>query len=44
MKIWKIWANSISELKQLYIEADTFDEALAIARKIDIRYNAGQLQ
>ena len=43
-KIWKITANSITELKPLYIEADTFDKALAIARNVDIRYNTGQLQ
>ena len=43
-KIWKIWANSVEEIKPLYIDAKSFDEALEIARKIDIRYNTGQLQ
>ena len=44
-KIWKIWANSsFEELKPVFIDAKSFDEALEIARKIDIRYNTGQLQ
>ena len=43
-KIWKITANMSTGLKPVFIEADTFDKALAIARKIDIRYNTGQLQ
>ena len=44
IKIWKITANMSTGLKPLYIEADTFDKALAIARNVDIRYNTGQLQ
>ena len=43
-KIWKIWANSVEELKPLYIDAFSCDEALKKARKVDIRYNTGQLQ
>ena len=43
-KIWKITANMNTGLKPVFIEADTFDKALAIARNVDIRYNTGQLQ
>lgn len=42
-KIWKITANQDTGLKPVYIDAFSFDEALEIARKIDIRYNAGQV-
>ena len=41
MKVWKIWGNN---LPHLYIEADTFDEALKKAREINKKYNTGQLQ
>lgn len=41
MKVWKIWGN---DLPYLYIEADTFDEALKKAREINKKYNTGQLQ
>lgn len=41
MNIWKIWN---SELPELDIEANSFDEALEKARKINPNYNAGQLQ
>ena len=40
-KIWKITANQNTGLKPVYIDAFSFDEALEIARKIDIRYNSG---
>ena len=39
MIVWKIWGPG---LKVLVIEADSFDEALKEARKIDLGYNAGQ--
>lgn len=41
MNIWRIWS---SELPELDIEANSFDEALEKARKINPNYNAGQLQ
>ena len=41
MNIWKIWN---SELPELDIEANSFDEALEKARKINPNYNYGQLQ
>ena len=44
IKIWKITANMSTGLKPVFIDAKSFDEALAITRKIDIRYNTGQLQ
>lgn len=41
MIVWKIWGNS---LPVLYIQADSFDEALKEARKTNQNYNTGQLQ
>lgn len=41
MKIWKIWGNNLPEL---YVNADSFDDALAIARKRHPLYCAGQIQ
>lgn len=41
MKIWKIWGNNLPEL---YVNADSFDNALAIARKRHPLYCAGQIQ
>lgn len=41
MNIWKIWN---SELPELDIEANSFDEALEKDRKINSNYNSGQLQ
>ena len=41
MNICKIWN---SEFPELDIEANSFDEALEKARKINPNYNAGKLQ
>ena len=41
MNIWRIWS---SELPEIYIEANSFDEALEKAREINPKYNTGQLQ
>lgn len=41
MKIWYIWGIS---LERLEIKANSFDEALKEARKINKNYNTGQLK
>ena len=41
MKTWVIWGIG---LERLEIKANSFDEALAEARKINKNYNAGQLK
>ena len=38
--IWKIFSSG---LEDLLIEADSFDDAIKIARQIDIRYCGGQV-
>ena len=43
VKTWRIWAALNKELPTLYINARSFDEALAIARRYDPGYNAGQV-
>ena len=40
MKIWIIWGIN---LPPIYINADSFDEALKEARKLNRNYCAGQL-
>lgn len=40
----KTWLISGSDLPTLEIVADSFDAALAEARKIDARYNTGQVK
>lgn len=40
MKQWKIWGIN---LQPIFIKADTFDEALKEARKLNKNYCAGQL-
>lgn len=40
MKTWKI---SGINLKNLYVVADCFDDALAMARKINRNYDGGQV-
>ena len=39
-KMWKVWGI---ELPVLRIEAESFDEAIRIAREIDRGYSAGQI-
>lgn len=41
MKIWFIWGIG---LERLEIKANSFDEALKEARKINPNYNTGQLK
>ena len=41
MKIWKIWGKN---LQMLEIVADSFDDALKEARKVNKDYNTGQLK
>ena len=41
MKIWYIWGTG---LERLEIKANSFDEAIKKARKIDRNYNIGQLK
>ena len=37
--IWKIFSSGLNDL---FIEADSFDDAIKIARQIDVRYCGGQ--
>ena len=41
MNIWIIWS---SELPEIEIEANSFDEAIKKARNINPNYNTGQLK
>ena len=41
MKTWLISGNNLATLE---IEADSFDDALEQARKVDINYNTGQVK
>ena len=41
MKIWYIWGIG---LERLEIKANSFDEAIKKARKIDKNYSTGQLK
>ena len=41
MKIWYIWGTG---LERLEIKANSFDDALKIARQINPNYNTGQLK
>lgn len=43
MKTWRIWYYENHEEKAIYIKADSYDEAIAEARKLDNRYSAGQV-
>ena len=43
MRIWRIWYYENHEEKSVYIEADSYDEAIAEARKLAPRYCAGQV-
>ena len=40
VQTWKIWGD---DLPMLYINARSFDEALEIARRINWRYDSGQV-
>ena len=41
MKLWYIWGTN---LERLEIKANSFDEALKVARQINPNYNTGQLK
>ena len=41
MKMWKIWGKNLSPL---YIQANSFDEALEEAQKLNPNYCTGQVQ
>lgn len=43
MKTWRVWYYENHEEKAIYIEADSYDEAIAKAREADWRYSAGQM-
>lgn len=40
---WKVWFEGNECQNVLYIIADSFDEVIAKARKLDPRYCAGQV-
>jgi hypothetical protein len=40
---WKIWKSGLGLKDYIVVEADSFDEALAIARKKDPEYHSGQV-
>lgn len=42
-KIWKVWFEGNECQNILYIIADSFDEAIAKARKLDSRYCCAQV-
>lgn len=44
MKTWLIWGIGLEELEEIEIQAETFDEAIKIAREINKNYNIGQLK
>ena len=39
---WKVWFDSDECQNVLYIIADSFDEAMSIARSLDMRYCCAQ--
>ena len=41
--IWKVWFDSDECQNVLYIIADSFDEAMDIARSLDMRYCCAQV-
>ena len=42
---WNIWYSTIGfSLPVIQVEAATFDDALEIARKVDRRYDTGQIE
>lgn len=43
MRIWRIWYYENHEEKSVYIYADSYNEAIVEARKLDPRYSAGQV-
>lgn len=41
MKVWRVF-GFVEGLESLFIEAESFDEALVTARKIDSNYSGAQ--
>ena len=41
--IWKVWFEGNECQNVLYIIADSFDEAMSIARSLDMRYCCAQV-
>lgn len=42
--LWKVWYyNKFGDEVKTYITADSFDDAMAIARSLDMRYNTAQV-
>lgn len=42
--IWYVWGNDKEECPKIEIKAESFDEAIKIARAINPNYNAGQVK
>ena len=43
-KIWKVWVEGDECQSVLRIIAQSFDEAIAKARKVDVRYDTAQVE
>ena len=43
-KIWKVWFEGDEFLPVLRITAQSFDAAIAEARKVDVRYDTAQVE
>lgn len=43
MRTWRVWYYENHEEKAVYIKANSYDEAIIEARKLDPRYSAGQV-
>lgn len=41
--IWEVWFYHFGEKVRTLVQADSFDEALKIARSSDMRYNSGRV-
>ena len=42
---WKVWfINILGDEVYTWVEADSFDEAIAKARKVDVRYDTAQVE
>lgn len=41
--IWEVWFYNCGEKVRTLVQANSFDEALAIARSSDMRYNSAMV-
>lgn len=41
--IWEVWFYHCGDKLRILVEANSFDEALAIARSSDMRYNSARV-